>query len=474
MFNLFMLLVFLPLLGYLFILFSRRNAHNAYHVSILTLVSGLVLLLCLFSKIDLASNDLQFVYQLKWLTSANITLSFGADTFALLLLTGVYISLLTALIGLPLAARGNKSLLAWNMYFLWSISSFFAANDMISFYVFFAAMLLPLFMLIGQFGSLKKKTGLYLFFIFNFAGLLILLCAVILVYKYYHGNIILHEVALMNMPARAAQAVWGGVCLALLARIPIWPFHYWISTIVSNIKNPLVYVMTMLVPLTGLYGFMRFWQLTIAESVRAYADILIVFCLLTMIFIVLIGMVHKEFLYKLFAYMTLYYLLFLLAEILLSSILQAYSLQMNIAYALFTFLPVTSALIVLDLQMEKECEEKNCDYRGILAYMPRRAKIFNFFVLTALGLPVSALFWNNFMIVSSLFKFSFNIGICVMFAISLMTVSMLYELYVMRDLKNHAVKNTDIFDITYTHVVYFTGVGVILFLSFFNPLWFRF
>ncbi|MBQ9034941.1 MAG: hypothetical protein IJ099_03140 [Alphaproteobacteria bacterium] len=432
------------------------------------------MILRLFSELDLSQKGMQFVYNFDWLTSANITLSFGVDAFSLLLLAGIYISLLTAVVSLPLQQHENKSLLAWNMYFLWNVSGLLFANDIISFYTFFAAILLPLFMLIGQFGDLKKKIGLYMFFIFNFAGIIVLLCAVVLVFKYYHGNIMLHEIALMNMPQKAAKAVWGGVCLALLARIPIWPFHYWISSIVSIIKNPLVYIITMLVPLTGLYGFMRFWQLTIAESVMPYINFMAIICLITMIFIVLIGIAHKEFLYKLFAYMTVYYLLFLLAEILLSSILQADTLQMNIAYALFTFLPVTSILIILDLQMEKECEDKNCDYRGILAYMPKRAKIFVFYVIMALGMPVSALFWNNFIIVSDLFKFSFNIGICVMFALSLLTISMLYELYVMRDLKKHISPNENIADISNLHLAYLAFIGAILFLSFFNPLWFKF
>ncbi len=474
MFNLPTLLILLPLLGCLFVMFSRRDADNAYHISLLTIGSGLALILRLFMQLDVTEKKLQFVHNFEWLQNANIIFSFGVDTFSLLLLMGIYLSLLTALIGLSPQAREHKSLLAWNMYFLADITGFLFANDMFSFYVFFAAILLPLFMLIGQFGGLKKKMSLYLFFIFNFAGILVLLCALVLVYKYYHGNIMLQEIALMNMPPVVASVVWGGVCLSFLARIPIWPFHYWISTVIANIKNPLVYVIVTLIPLTGLYGFMRFWHFTIAESIRPYIDIIIVCCLITMIFIVLIGIAHKEFLYKLFSYITFYYLLFLLAEILLSSIFQADSLQMNIAYTIFTFLPVTSTLIVLDLRMERECEDKKCDYRGILAYMPKRAKLFVFFVLIALGLPVSAMFWNNFIIVSALFKFSFNIGICVMFALSLITVAMLYELYVMRDLKKHIENNDDIQDISNIHLAYFVTIIGILFLSFFNPLWFKF
>ena len=472
MFDLSMMLLLLPLLGCLFVLTSKKDDDNAYHVSLFTLSSGIFIILRLFAELDFTRQGLQFVHELKWLENANISLSFGFDAFALLILSGIYISLLIGIIGLPEKKRKSKSLLAWMLYFLWHLTGFLSANDMISFYAFFAGMLVPIFMLVGGFSQLKKKTALYLFFLFNFIGVLILLCALLLVYKYFHGNLLLHEIALIHLPPKVSQVVWGSVCLTLLARVPIWPFHYWISAISSNIKNSLVYICTNLLPLTGLYGFMRFWQLTIADSVRPYVFVLVVFCLLSMLFIVLIGIAHKEFLYKLFAYMTVYYLLFLLAEILLSSVLQADSLQMNIAYSLFCFLLVTSSLIVLDLRLEQECDEKNCEYRGILAYMPKRSKIFAFFVLVAVGLPISSMFWNNFIIISALFKFSFTVGIIVMSAIALISVSMLYELYMMRDLHKHLPLENEVEDISQYHLAFFMAIVVIIFLSFFNPLWF--
>ena len=123
-------------------------------------------------------------------------------------------------------------------------------------------------------------------------------------------------------------------------------------------------------------------------------------------------------------------------------------------------------------RMERECAEKKCDYRGALAYMPKRARIFAFFTLVALGLPISAMFWNNFIIISSLFRFSFLIGVMVMTAIGLISVSMLYELYVMRDLKSHIDNEREITDISRESLLFFTVVIVVIILSFFNPLWF--
>ncbi len=470
--DLLLILLLLPLLGCLFVLTSNKNGRNAYHVSLFTLGTGVFMILRIFSVLNAQTDSLHLLHTFGWFENVNIPLLLSADFFSLLLLLGVYISFIIGLVGLPEDMRRDKTFFAVFLYFVWNMTGLLTAGDMILFYVFFAGMLLPLFLLIGGSGHIKKKTTLYAFFIFNFAGMLILLTAILIAYRFYHGNLLLQEMALVKMPKHVSRIVWGGVCLALFSRIPIWPFHYWLAAIGSGLKNPVVYIMTNMLPLTGLYGFMRFWQLTMTKSILPYMPAVVGICLVTMLFIVLIGIAHKEFLNKLFAYMTVFYLLFLLAEILLSSVLLADTLQMNIAYSLHIFLIVTSSLAVLDLRMEKECADKNCDYHGVLAYMPKRANLFAFFVLVALGLPVSAMFWNNFIIISALFRFSFIIGVMVMAAISLICVAMLYEIYILRDLKARAETELEVADISREALLFFAGVIIIVILSFFDPLWF--
>ena len=471
MFDLLLILLIIPLAGCLFTLTARKNSANAFRVALFTMGTGIFTILRLFATLKMQSEPPHLQYIINWFAKADVNLLLSVDYFSLLLLLGTYVALVIGLVGLSAEMRRQKSLFVLFLYFVWHITGLLLAGDMILFYIFFAGMLIPLFMLIGH-DQIKKKSTLYTFFLFNFGGVLLLLIAILIAYKYYSGNLQLHEFVLMKMPKSTNRIVWSGVCLALVSRIPIWPFHYWLSTLGANIKNPLVYIITNLLPLTGLYGFMRFWQLSIAKSILPYMPAVVAVCLVTMFVIALIGIAHKEFLYKLFTYMTIFYLLFLLAEILLSSVLLAGTVQMNIAYSLFIFLIVTSSLVVLDMRMERECAEKKCDYRGALAYMPKRARIFAFFTLVALGLPISAMFWNNFIIISSLFRFSFLIGVMVMTAIGLISVSMLYELYVMRDLKSHIDNEREITDISRESLLFFTVVIVVIILSFFNPLWF--
>ena len=185
-----------------------------------------------------------------------------------------------------------------------------------------------------------------------------------------------------------------------------------------------------------------------------------------MLFIALIGLAHKDFLQKLFSYTIIYYLLFLLTTIMLPA-----TYIINIAYSLVTFLVVNASLTALELGAENVSNENSWDYRGILAHMPKLALIFTFFVSVAVGLPLSAMFWNNFVLISAFFRISFTLSILMMTAICIISMSILYELFIMRDV-SETVIITEIKDISDIKLAFFVMIILFLFLSFFNPLWF--
>lgn len=468
--DIFPLLLILPLLGCLFVLFAKKNDNNSFHVTVFTLLANVAVIIRMLTQINRDNNDLQAFYlNYSWLESKGMELVMEANLFSLLVLLGIYVAFIIGVIGLTPFQRKNKSQMLLGLYFVWNITGLLCSNDMISFYMFFTGMIIPLFLLVGLYGNIKKNSTLYLFFVFNFAGVLCLLTAMLFVYKYQQGNTELQNIALIKMPARAAIVVWGSVCAAFISRIPIWPFHYWIASVNSGVRSSLVYVMTSMLPLTGLYGFLRFWQVTIPKGILPFVPVVEIFGIMTMLFIALIGLAHKDFLQKLFSYNTIYYLLFLLTAIMLPEVY-----IMNIAYSLVTFLIVNASLTVLDLWAENACAESGCDYRGILAYMPKLSSIFAFFVLVAVGLPLSAMFWNNFVLISAFFRTSFVMGILMMTAITAICMSLLYEFFIMRSLTNKKVLQNTATDISDRQVMFFAAVIVFLFVSFFNPLWFAF
>lgn len=262
-------------------------------------------------------------------------------------------------------------------------------------------------------------------------------------------------------------AICTGV--AFISRIPIWPFYYWISAVNTGVRNSLVHVMANLLPLTGLYGAMRLHSIFLPIGLHEIEPILEIAGLVTILLIALVGLTQQDFLQKLFAYTTIYYLLYTLAVIMLKT-----KYQQNIEYALFSFMLVNSVLAVLYLLMENSCNAIGCNINGILTHIPRFDNLFIFFVLIACGLPISSMFWNNFILISSLFHESFISGLCVMLAITFISMSLIYELYIMQDLEHNNTYTQKIADMEDISFMFFMVILIVLVISFFNPLWFIF
>lgn len=467
--DLLLLLLVLPLLGCIFVLIAQKNENNAFNATLFTLASCIAVVLRLLSLVIHLSAEQTAQYTYAWLNSSHVEMVFAADVQSLILLFGIYLGILIGMTGLSAMQRKSKSMLLLILFFLWNITGLFLARDVLSFYVFFAGMILPLFMLVGMFGNIKKNSTLYLYFALNFVGALLLLIATIIIYRHHLGNIGMAELAAAKMPHRIGLVLWLAMSLAFLSRIPIWPCHYWLSLVSSGTTNPVVNIITNLMPLTGLLGFMRFWEQTVPESMDAFVPIIDLFGVMTMLFVAFIGASSREFLPKLFSYSAVYYLLFLLVIVLLPI-----EYEKNIVYSLFIFIIVNAALTVLELSAEKAAVKNDYTARGILAHMPRLTWLFTFFVLTAVGLPISSMFWNNFVLVSALFRENFAIGIGVMLAITLIAMALVYELFMMRSLPRANVTEIEIDDISEKKAGFFVMVIVLLFLSFFNPLWFVF
>ena len=467
--DLLLLLLVIPLLGSLFVLTAQKNENNAFNTTLFALGTGIVVILRLLSAVMLQSEAQVSQYTYAWLNLSHIELIFGADLLSLILLFGIYLGVLVGMVGLLPHQRKSKAMMLLVLAFIWSFTGLILARDVLSFYLFFAGIIIPVFMLVGMFGEVKKSSTLYVYFALNFVGALLFLTATIVIYRHHLGNIGMAEVAAAKMPYTTALVLWMAVCFAFLLRLPIWPCHYWLSLICVGSRNPVVCIITNLLPLTGILGFMRFWEQTVPESMDSFVPIIDLIGVMTMLFVAFIGVSFREFLPKLFTYSAVYYLLFLLVIVLLPV-----RYEKNIAYSLFIFMIVNATLVVLELWAENAAEENDYTKRGILAYMPRLARLFTFFVLIAAGLPLSSMFWNNFVLISALFRENFAIGIGVMLAITLIVMSMVYELFVMRDLPQKYAADSDVEDISEKKTIFFLVVILLLLLSFFNPLWFVF
>lgn len=469
-----LMLILIPLFGVFLTILAKYNRYyaidNVYRVAVWVMGAEVLLALYVFSLLDTEKNGIQIVEKYNWLREDGIDILLGADTFAMLLILSLNLSFLIAGICIEKTIEHPKALVAFELLFISLLNGYFLASDIFSFYIFFASVSTPLIILVSTYGSQRKKNVLVRFSLYNLIGALLLFASIIMIYAYKKSNIPLNTVGNLNLSGRTEYFVWFGIFFAFISRLPVWPFHYWISSINATLRNPLVFIVGNLVPLVGLYGFMRFWPNVVPETVAHYAPYFETACVVTMLFIAIISVSHKEFRYKLFAYTTVCYLMYLIGVFLPTG-----GLKQNIGYSLFSYIIIVTVLSFLISHIETQKKRLNIYIgNGILCYMPRTSKCISMFVLAGIGLPVTPLFWNNFIIISEIFNYNLVLGILVMLSLFIVALALLEELYWMKD-KNGAV-STCVFggDLSNLRFTLYSVCLIILFFSFFKPLWFVF
>ncbi len=469
-----LLLVIIPLIGSLFVLAARNDRlyapENVYNVSLLSRMINIGVILYIFSCCDIRENGMQLVEELSWTAAPPVILHFGIDIFSLMLILSVNLAFLIGELCLHRHTERPKTLIAAGLLFVGLMNGYFIAVDVITFYIFFAALSAPLIILISTFGSQRKKTVLVRFSLYNLIGALLLLISVVIMYNVQGENVFLNAAGKLSFYEKEEYFVWLGIFLAFISRMPIWPFHYWISSISSSLKNPLVSIVGNLIPLIGLYGFIRFWPNMVPATIAVYAPVFEIICIVTMIFIALVSLGHKDMRYKLFAYTTVYYLLYLTGVFLPTD-----ELKQNIGYSLFAYIIISTVLSFLISHVEYQKKELGIyGSSGILCYMPRTSKCLSLFILAGIGLPVTPLFWNNFIILSEIFNYNLILGIMVVLSMFIVALSLLEELFRFKDKSSASSACRLGADLSTLHYVVYIGSLLVLFFSFFKPLWFVF
>ncbi len=464
-------LVLMPLVGMLFVMAAKDDdktkGTNALKVAALAVVADLLLIFRIFTLISLKYGKIQLLEVYEWLDNPQISLMFGVDCFALLLMFGIHLAVLIGLWGVRQEAEEQKSRMIFTLLFLSMMNGFFTAVDIFSFFIFFEAMLLPLYMLVGMFGGVRRQGALFRFMLYNLLGALLLLAAILVIYNHQGSSIALSKISSVKLGMASEIMVWSSIFVAFISRIPIWPFHYWISSISARVKNPLVFIIANIVPLTGVYGFMRFWPKTMPDVMIFLVAILEVVSVLTMLFIALIAIINKDIQYKVFSFMTVYYIFYLLGVFLPTD-----QILLNVGFAIFAFLLIFSALEVMLAYMNTQQENTNMSTEGCLQYMPRLSAVFTFMVLAGIGMPLSAMFVNNFVIMAGLLNYNMITAFVALGALILVAVALLADLYRRKREDNIAKNIVSVADISTAEAVFMWGVALVLVLSFVNPLWF--
>jgi len=410
------ILIWLPILGGVVVLLAGEQRPSAAKALAL-LISGATFLLGLplFFAFDTSTAAMQFVEYRPWIETFNIHYKLGVDGFSAPLI------LLTMLFGVLVVIAGWRSIqkkvsqyMALFLIMEGLMIGVFSALDALLFYVFFEAMLIPMFLVIGVWGGPRRVYATIKFFLYTFLGSVFMLIG--LIYLYIQSGtwdiLAWHE---MPLSLTVQKWLFIGFLAAFSVKIPMFPVHTWLPD--AHVEAPTggSVVLAAIMLKIGGYGFIRF-SLPITPDASAALDWLVI--ALSLVAVVYIGFVAlaQQDMKKLIAYSSISHMGFVTLGLFI-----AFSIYRNTGGVSGAALGVEGAMmqmishgfisgalfLVVGVLYDRIHSRMIKDYGGVANTMPWFALFAVFFLMANSGLPGTSGFVGEFMVILSAFQANF-------------------------------------------------------------------
>ena len=391
------LMTFLPLIGAVFIFNIRGDkdvvAQNARYAGLWTSLFTFVLSLYMLARFDGSSAEFQFEEHFMWLPKLHISYALGVDGISVF-----FVLLSTFLTPICILASWNsvkervkEYMIAFLVLETFMIGTF-CALDAVLFYVFFEAVLIPMFLIIGIWGGARRVYSAFKFFLYTLLGSVLMLIA--LLYIYFEAGTTSIP-ALMEYPIARGAQMW--LFLAFFAsfavKMPMWPVHTWLPD--AHVEAPTagsVILAGVLLKMGG-YGFLRFSLPMFPEASEYFAPMIFWLSVIAIIYTSLIALVQED-MKKLIAYSSVAHMGFVTLGIFTAT-------TQGIEGGIFQMLShgiISAALflcvgVVYDRLHSREISR----YGGLVKNMPKYATVFMIFMLGSVGLPGTSGFVGEFL-----------------------------------------------------------------------------
>ncbi len=411
--NLLTLLILVPVVGAVAALahqmFWKQEAHLKWLALGFTLVTFLLSIMLLADRGAVSESGFRFEKIVPWISSINTNYHVGIDGLS------VWLVILTTFI-MPIAVLSTwhaveKRQAAFYIFILLLESAMigvFVSLDLLVFYLFFEASLVPMFFLIGIWGGENRIYAAVKFFIFTALGSLLMLAAIIALY-YFHADAtgigtfdfvtLLHTMKTGNLAftgslASAGTFLFIAFALAFAIKVPMFPFHTWLPDAHTEAPTAGSVILAAILLKMGTYGLMRFNFTLFPDQSRDFAPIFIILAIIGIIYGALVAMVQPD-VKRLVAYSSVAHMGFV--------ILGMFSFtEMGMQGAVYQMLShgvSTGALFLLvGFIYERRHTRMISDFGGLSNVMPIYATIFVFTALSSIGLPFLNGFVGEFLI----------------------------------------------------------------------------
>jgi NADH-quinone oxidoreductase subunit M len=447
--------IWLPIVGGLWVIFAGSRVHDVAvrNDALLIAVAAFVLSLLLWYGFDNSTAEMQYVERMPWIEAFGIEYSIGIDGIALpLILLTTFTTVLVILAGWVVIKDRLSMYMGAFLILEGFMIGVFCALDAILFYVFWEAMLVPMFLIIGIWGGPERVYATIKFFLYTFMGSVFMLVA--LLYIYFEGGSFsiaaMHDAAFTLVEQ---QWIFVAFLLAFAVKIPMWPVHTWLPD--AHVEAPTggsVILAAVMLKMGG-YGFLRFSLPIVPDGSASLDWLMIALSLIAIVYIGFVALVQQD-MKKLIAYSSISHMGFVTLGFFVvfqvaSSTNDWQQSAMGIEGGMIQMIShgfISSALFLcVGIMYDRVHSRQIKDYGGVVNTMPIFAAYMMLFAMANSGLPGTSGFVGEFLVILTAFKA--NVWYAIMAGMTLI-LGAAYTLWMYKRVIYGAVANTAVANLT--------------------------
>jgi NADH-quinone oxidoreductase subunit M len=438
--NILSLAIWLPVAFGLLLLIAGRqaNASVTRWIALIGSVVGFLVTIPVMTHFDNGTAAMQFVEHASWIERFNVFYHLGVDGISMWFVPlTAFITIIVVLAGWEVIEDRPHQYYGAFLILSGLMIGVFSALDGLLFYVFFEATLIPMYIIIGVWGGPRRVYAAFKFFLYTLLGSLLMLIALVYLYYKSGGSFDILAWHKLPLPATPQALLFGAFFAAFAVKVPMWPVHTWLPD--AHVEAPTggSVVLAAIMLKLGCYGFLRFMLPIVPDASHEFAPVVITLSLIGVIYIGLVAMVQQD-MKKLVAYSSIAHMGFVtLGFFIFNDLGITGGLVQMIAHGFVSGAMFLSIGVLYDRVHSREI----ATYGGVVNVMPKFAAFALLFSMANCGLPGTAGFVGEWLVILGAVKFDFVIG---MLAATALIFGAAYTLWMYKRVYFGDVTNDDV------------------------------